>query len=51
MLWQKKIERALPSGGKVSLLQFTDKQYERVVTFQNTVKQKEPTAPSQFALF
>jgi len=47
----KKIERALPSGGKVSLLQFTDKQYERVITFQNTVKQKEPTTPSQFALF
>jgi CRISPR-associated protein Cas2 len=47
----KKIERALPPGGKVSLLQFTDKQYERVITFKNTVKQKEQTAPLQFALF
>jgi len=47
----KKIERALPPGGKVSLLQFTDKQYERVVTFQRAIKQKQPVAPPQYVLF
>ena len=29
----KQVEAALPQGGKVNILQFTDKQYERIISF------------------
>ena len=29
----KRVEAALPTGGKVNILQFTDKQYERIISF------------------
>ena len=51
----KRIEGALPEGGKVNILFFTDKQYERVLTFYGRSKQppaKAPAkAPEQFDLF
>ena len=31
--YAKRVESILPAGGKVNLLQFTDKQYERILTF------------------
>jgi CRISPR-associated protein Cas2 len=46
----KRIENSLPSGGKVSLLQFTDKQYGRVVTYQRSIKEKKSEPPSQYLL-
>ena len=46
----KRIENSLPAGGKVSLLQFTDKQYGRVVTYQRSTKQKKSEPPSQYLL-
>lgn len=47
----KKIEGALPAGGKVNVLQFTDKQYERIVSFRGKAKQPSNKAPDQFDLF
>lgn len=48
---QKNIESVLPLGGKVNLLQFTDKQYERIVTFHGKSKQATPKIPEQYQLF
>lgn len=47
----KKVEAALPEGGKVNILMFTDKQYERILTFHGTSKQSGEKPPDQFALF
>jgi CRISPR-associated protein Cas2 len=47
----KTIERLLPAEGKVNILQFTDKQYERVITFQGNKKQAPQKTPDQFDLF
>ena len=47
----KRIEAALPEGGKVNILFFTDKQYERVLTFYGRSKQLSIKAPEQFDLF
>ena len=46
----EKIRGALPSGGKVSILIFTDKQYENMVHF--FARKEQPTSEeSQLALF
>lgn len=45
------VERSLPGGGKVNILQFTDKQYERIITFRGKVSQGRPKLPDQFNLF
>jgi CRISPR-associated protein Cas2 len=47
----KAVEQALPSGGKVNILQFTDKQYERIISFQGRRKQAAYKTPDQFDLF
>ena len=47
----KKVEGALPKGGKVNILQFTDKQYERIVSFRGKAKQPANKTPDQFDLF
>ncbi|MGP1516814.1 MAG: CRISPR-associated endonuclease Cas2 [Ottowia sp.] len=49
--YAKHVETALPQGGKVSLMQFTDKQYERIITFYGQAKQPAPKTPDQFSLF
>lgn len=46
-----RVEDALPNGGKVNILFFTDKQYERILTFHGTQKASGKPAPSQYALF
>lgn len=46
-----KIGQILPEGGKVSLLQFTDKQYERIISYHGTAKQAPTKAPDQYDLF
>ena len=45
------VQSALPAGGKVNILQFTDKQYERIVTYYGKAKQPAQKAPDQFDLF
>lgn len=47
----RRVESALPSGGKVNILQFTDKQYERIISFQGHAKQPPNKTPDQFDLF
>ena len=47
----KRVEAMLPAGGKVNVLQFTDKQYERIVTFQRAARQPATKPPEQFELF
>ena len=45
------VEKSLPAGGKVNILQFTDKQYERIITFSGKTKQPANKSPDQFNLF
>lgn len=47
----KRVQECLPPGGKVSILQFTDKQYGRILTFHGATIQPPKTAPDQFTLF
>jgi CRISPR-associated protein Cas2 len=47
----KRVEEALPEGGKVNILFFTDKQYERIISYIGAAKQPPPKAPDQFNLF
>lgn len=47
----KRVEAALPSGGKVNILQFTDRQYERIVTYHGRALQPANKTPDQFELF
>jgi CRISPR-associated protein Cas2 len=45
------VEAALPKGGKVNILQFTDKQYERILSFHGATKRPANKTPDQFDLF
>lgn len=45
------VEKELPVGGKVNILQFTDKQYERIITYRGKTKQPANKAPDQYDLF
>jgi CRISPR-associated protein Cas2 len=47
----KRVEDVLPAGGKVNILQFTDKQYERIITFHGQEKMPPQKTPDQFDLF
>jgi CRISPR-associated protein Cas2 len=47
----RRIEEDLPDGGKVNILQFTDKQYERIICFRGKEKQAANKSPDQFDLF
>jgi len=49
--YSKRIENILPEGGKVNILTFTDKQYERIITYNGRAKQPAQKAPDQFDLF
>ncbi|OIQ78856.1 CRISPR-associated endoribonuclease Cas2 [mine drainage metagenome] len=45
------VEKSLPVGGKVNILQFTDKQYERIITYRGKAKQPSNKSPDQYDLF
>ena len=47
----KRVEEALPNGGNVNIIQFTDKQYERIISFHGRSKQPDKKTPDQFNLF
>ncbi len=47
----KRVEEALPDGGNVNIIQFTDKQYERIISFHGRAKQLDKKTPDQFDLF
>lgn len=45
------VEKHLPAGGKVNILQFTDKQYARIITYSGKAKLPANQSPDQFQLF
>lgn len=47
----QRIEAALPAGGKVNILMFTDKQYERIISYNGKIRQAPNQTPDQFDLF
>jgi CRISPR-associated protein Cas2 len=47
----KYVERELPEGGNVNILFFTDKQYERIISFRGRAKEDPKKAPDQYVLF
>ena len=47
----QRVEAALPKGGQVNVLQLTDKQYERIISFQGRRKEAAKKTPDQFDLF
>lgn len=49
--YAKRIAAFLPSGGRVSILQMTDKQYERILNYHGGERQAAQKAPDQYALF
>jgi CRISPR-associated protein Cas2 len=49
--WTKRISHALPAGGKVYVLCFTDKQYEGIVRFEARRALPQAKNPPQFQLF
>ncbi|MGV6857362.1 MAG: CRISPR-associated endonuclease Cas2 [bacterium] len=47
----KKIESQLPPGGKVNILIITDKQYERILSYESGSKKESQKSPEQYDLF
>ena len=47
----KRVEDGLPEGGKINILIFTDKQYERIISYCGKAKQAAKKSPDQFELF
>jgi len=47
----KRVEEVLPAGGCINILQFTDKQYERIISYHGKTRQPGQKAPDQFDLF
>ncbi|WP_425406189.1 CRISPR-associated endonuclease Cas2 [Hwanghaeella sp.] len=47
----RKIEDEVPANGKVDILQFSDKQYENIVSFRGKSNKSNPKNPQQFVLF
>ena len=47
----KRVEGVLPEGGKINILIFTDKQYERIISYRGKAKQAAKKSPDQFELF
>lgn len=47
----RRVEAVLPPAGRVHLLQVTDKQYERTITYTGRRRNAPIKAPDQFLLF
>lgn len=45
------IQEALPEGGRVQMIEFTDKQYERIQSFKGRKRLKNKLDASQLILF
>lgn len=50
-VYQRKIEQAMPSSGKVHIIAITDKQYENIRTYRGRNREQSPQNPAQYALF
>jgi CRISPR-associated protein Cas2 len=49
--YERKIEQAMPSEGKVHIVAITDKQYENIRTYRGRNREQGQKNPEQFALF
>ncbi len=49
--YERKVEEAMPSAGKVHILAITDKQYENIRTYRGRNREQSLKNPEQFALF
>jgi CRISPR-associated protein Cas2 len=47
----RRIEKIVPEGGKVDVLFFTDKQYEKMVSFSSGRRRGPRKNPDQLAMF
>jgi CRISPR-associated protein Cas2 len=47
----KRVERALPHTGLVQILNFTDRQYETIISFDGRTREPTRRNPQQYALF
>ena len=47
----QRVESALPDGGQVNIIQLTDKQYERIISFHCGMALAAPKTPDQFDIF
>lgn len=47
----RRIEEVLPEAGRVNILVFTDKQYERIISYAGNSKQASKKSPDQYSLF
>ncbi|MRG72171.1 CRISPR-associated endonuclease Cas2 [Alphaproteobacteria bacterium HT1-32] len=47
----RRIEQQVPEKGKIDILQFTDKQYENIISFRGRGQKTSPENPSQYVLF
>ena len=48
---ERRVEAAMPSSGKVHVVQITDKQYENIRTYRGRKREPSPKNPNQLALF
>ena len=47
----RRIKRHVPDNGKVSILQFTDRQFGEIVSIQDRTIAKSPEIPAQLSIF
>lgn len=47
----RRVQGELPGGGKVDILYFTDKQYERIASFVGKKRSRARRNPDQYNLF
>ena len=50
-VYTRRVQSALPESGKVQIVYFTDKQYEKIVTFNGPRRLPAAKNPGQYALF
>ncbi len=49
--YNRRIEKSLPKTGLVQILNFTDKQYESIISFDGRTRAQKNENPQQYALF
>lgn len=49
--YERKIEQATPSAGKIHIISITDKQYENIRTYRGRNREQGPRNPEQYTLF